>query len=516
MELVSRAGDDVAILQGSSISEHSSSQVFPLGEGLASHRSNSPFVTVKKSMFITRKTESLIAKLKPFMGSKTALFIPNNLSNTFTTYSYDMPPKRAHTTNSKRKTTSSTEAGPENSPKKPKTRNDSPSRLHAPDPKAHQAEENGIVLRAFYGPEISNERALAYKNGELPRPVELLDSALSETRSEREGIEVGGAVVHWFKSDLRTRDNRALRIASEKAMERDVPLITMYIVSPQDFEAHLTAPARVDFILRTLRVLKEDLAKLDIPLYVETVEKRKSIPGRILELLGEWGANHLFANVEYEVDELRRDQSLVRACLEKGIAMDVLPDTCVVNPGELVSGSGTQYSVYTPWFRSWVAHLHKNPSLLNLVEEPMRNAVNAREKYGELFESLIPHAPDNKKLSAEEKERFSSMWPPGEHDAQERLIKFADQRIGEYQVHRNFPAEQATSSLSVHLTSGTLSARTAVRTARDHNRTKRLDGGNEGIQAWISEVAWRDFYRHVLAHWPYIWYVPFPLSSSGV
>jgi len=39
--------------------------------------------------------------------------------------------------------------------------------------------------------------------------------------------------------------------------------------------------------------------------------------------------------------------------------------------------------------------------------------------------------------------------------------------------------------------------------ARDVNSTKKLDGGIEGIRGWISEVAWRDFYRHVLVHWPY-------------
>ncbi len=75
-------------------------------------------------------------------------------------------------------------------------------------------------------------------------------------------------------------------------------------------------------------------------------------------------------------------------------------------------------------------------------------------------------------------------------------------------ARRNFPAEAATSSLSVYLASGTLSARTAVRAARDRNRTKKLDGGDEGIRTWISEVAWRDFYRHVLVNWPYVWYGP--------
>ena len=65
--------------------------------------------------------------------------------------------------------------------------------------------------------------------------------------------------MHWFKWDLRTGDNKALHLASQKAQEKRVPLIGLYIVSPQDFEAHLTAPVRVDFALRTLEVLKADL-----------------------------------------------------------------------------------------------------------------------------------------------------------------------------------------------------------------------------------------------------------------
>ncbi|KFY62478.1 hypothetical protein V497_02364 [Pseudogymnoascus sp. VKM F-4516 (FW-969)] len=430
-----------------------------------------------------------------------------------------MPPKKSPAVNGKRKGPSSAKPAPPGSEsfKKPKVNNDSINPLSASHQKAQDAERNGIALRAFYGPEMSNARALAYKNGQIPRPIEVLNSALLETKSTREQIKVGDAVVHWFRCDLRTRDNRSLYAASEKAKENGVPLITMYIVSPQDFEAHLTSPARVDFILRTLRVLREDLAKLDIPLYVETLEKRKKIPGRILELVREWGSNHLFANAEYEVDELRRDASLIRECLEIGVTMNVLSDTCVVKPGELVSKSGTQYSVYTPWSRAWVAYIHENPPLLELSEAPNKNPNGERQKYLKLFESVIPNELKHKKLSDEETERFCSMWPAGEHEAHGRLIKFIDERIGEYQARRNYVSEQATSSLSVHLASGTLSARTAVQMARDHNRSKRLDGGNEGILTWIREIAWRDFYKHVLAYWPYICMnKPFKLEYTNI
>ena len=366
-------------------------------------------------------------------------------------------------------------------------------------------EKYGIVDREFYPPEITNARCAQYNNNELPRPIELLDRALKETASQREHTEVHNAVVHWFKCDLRTKDNKALHLASEKAKANGVPLICLHIISPQDYKAHCTSAVRVDFVLRTLKVLKEDLGKLDIPLYIETVGNRKEIPARIIELCEKWGASHLYANKEYEVDELRREARMVRGGLNKGIAFNVEPDTCVVAPGELSSGSGGQYAVYSPWFRAWVAYLHQHPHQLDLFPAPAQNPASTRNDYKDLFECPIPSAPANRGLTDEEKKRFRSLWPAGEHEANERLARFLGDRVKAYNDKRNFPGANATAVVSVHLASGTLSARTAIATARAANNTGKLDGGHAGIAGWISEVAWRDFYKHVLAHWPFIW-----------
>ena len=417
-----------------------------------------------------------------------------HLSRSFCAFPFlAMPNKEAIGANKRKATTAAaTSAEPPN--KKPKNEEDIPD-----------AERYGIVDRRFYPSEMKNARCKQYIEGGLPRPVDLLDAALKETKADRADVAVKDAVVHWYKCDLRTQDNKALHLASEKAKSEGVPLICIYIVSPQDFEAHLTSPARVDFILRTLEVLKTDLAKLDIPLHVETVEKRKAIPGRIFELCEKWGVNHLFANVEYEVDELRREAQMVREGLENGISFDVVPDTCVVAPGELASGQGRQYAVYSPWFRAWTAYLNSKPKDLDLYDMPSKNPSNARTKFKDLFENEIPSAPANKKLTDEEMKRFRSMWPPGEHEAHTRLTKFLAERINKYKDVRNFPSHGGTAMLSVHFASGTLSARTAVANARDANSTKKLDGGNPSIVNWISEVAWRDFYKHVLANWPYVW-----------
>ncbi|KAI9885576.1 MAG: hypothetical protein M1823_002635 [Watsoniomyces obsoletus] len=371
-------------------------------------------------------------------------------------------------------------------------------------PQEKLAEDHGIVQREFYPPEMTNTRALQYREGLIPRPGAQLDAALKATKEARNKIKTKDAVIHWFKMDLRLQDNTALHLAAQKAKEDNIPLICLYLISPQDYQAHVRAPARIDFMLRTLAIIRDDLAKLDIPLYIETVSERKKVPDRLTELAKRWGASHIYANIEYEVDELRRETKLVRKCLDQDIAFEAVHDACVVAPGELSSQHGNQYAVYSPWFRAWLAYCQRNQHVLDLLPPPEPNPSSARTRYGDLFEQQIPDAPENKRLTEDEKLRYTALWVAGEHEAQDRLNKFLDEKVTQYKDTRNFPAANSTAMLSVHFAAGTLSARTAVRKARDRNSTKKLDTGNPGIMNWVSEVAWRDFYKHVLSHWPYV------------
>lgn len=370
--------------------------------------------------------------------------------------------------------------------------------------------KHGIVVRPFYPPEMTNERAQKYIKNEIERPMETYQKAMHDTAVQRaeinKNIKKGeGCVVFWFKNDLRTYDNSGLHHASELARSKDVPLTCVYVMSPQDWEAHLTAAVRVDFILRTLEVLQKDLAELDIPLHIETVEKRKALPARMVEMCQEWDAKSVWCNMEYEVDELRREAQLTRDLVQHGISFQVQHDTCVVEPGVLKAGTGGQISVYSPWFRKWVAHLNAHPAELHEYPRPARNPSSARTKYKTLFDVEIPSAPANKQLTSEEMTRFRSMWPPGEHEAMSRLQKFICEKIKNYHNTRNIPAGNGTAIISVHLSAGTLAARTAVRLAQEAAPTKSIiDDRKNGHPMWIAEVAWRDFYKHVLVHWPFV------------
>ncbi|KAK0353684.1 DNA photolyase phr1 [Friedmanniomyces endolithicus] len=379
-------------------------------------------------------------------------------------------------------------------------------------------EQYGYVQREFYPAEMSNERCKQYNNNELPRPIETLNRALEDTKLQRSQIAGGEAVVHWFKRDLRTTDNRALSLASAKAKSLGVPLVCMFIVSPQDYQAHLTSPARVDFELRTLEVMKADLAEKDIPLYATTIQERREVPGHMLHKFEEWGAKHIFCNIEYEVDELRREAKLVKRCLDKGVSFTAVHDDVVVPPGTLKSGAGKQYSVYSPWLKAWTKHLHEHPHLLEASSPPTPNPPTARKTFPTLFSSPIPEAPPNKYLPPETRTHLAHLWPAGEHAALTRLDHYLTTKASAYKTSRNFPATPATAMLSVHFSAGTLAARTAVRCAREANKpAQRLETGDAGLVCWISELAWRDFYKHILAQWPFVCMAkPFKYEYSGI
>lgn len=357
----------------------------------------------------------------------------------------------------------------------------------------------------FYPKEMSNQRCQDYIDGKIPKPITVLEETINSTADKRKAIKVGQAVVHYYKRDLRTRDNRALAAASAKAKSKGVPLICIYLVSPEDYQAHFTSKLRVAFEFRTFEILRADLAEKDIPFYVETVSKRKDVPTHLFKLCQKWGANHVYTNIEYEVDELRRETKLIKMGLEKGIAVEALHDDVCVAPGQLATGAGKQFSVYSPWFRAWCAHVNSHPELLEASPAPDQNPKDAKTKFKDIFNMKFPPIPENKRLSKDEQVRFEKFWPAGEHEAMERLEKFLANRITKYKDARNFPAMESTAKLSVHFSAGTLAARTAVRMAREKGGTKKVDGGSEGVKGWISEVAWRDFYKHVMAWWPFVW-----------
>ncbi|KAK6533529.1 hypothetical protein TWF694_002468 [Orbilia ellipsospora] len=387
----------------------------------------------------------------------------------------------------------------------PETNGESSAQAASHQPDANDSiDRDEIVLRQFYPPEMSSERVQDYKKGVIPTPYDELMSALKDTSSQRVDVKPDKAIVHWFRWDLRLNDNTALHKACDSAKSHKVPLICLFVFSHDNFHAHYTSPARIDFALRSLKVLKADLAKLDIPMWVEEVTDRKLTQNHILDWCEKWGVSEVHANIEYEVDELRRDAKLVRAGIKKDLAFHFYHDTCVVEPMVLRSGTGKTYSVFTPFFKSWEPYVYKNGCIDHLSPPPSKNdpKLKAKDTFKDLFaQSSFPTPREEKQLSDKDSQRLTKLWPAGEHEAKARLKVFLE-RISKYADSRDRPdIEGGTSGLSVHFAAGTLSARQAFRTVVDHNTAKSLSSGHHG---WIRELCFRDFYKQILAANPHV------------
>ncbi|HEY8961714.1 MAG TPA: deoxyribodipyrimidine photo-lyase, partial [Luteolibacter sp.] len=82
-----------------------------------------------------------------------------------------------------------------------------------------------------------------------------------------------------------------------------------------------------------------------------------------------------------------------------------------------------------------------------------------------------------------------------------RLKRAIETKLRSYADQRDFPAEDGTSRLSQDLRFGLLSIRTVYAKALEAMKVA-TPAGRKGIETFIKELAWREFYFAILHHFP--------------
>ncbi len=291
----------------------------------------------------------------------------------------------------------------------------------------------------------------------------------------------------WFRADLRIDDNPALYHATRQA---DRGALAIFLVCPEQWREHDWGAPRVDFLLRNLAELSASLRRLNIPLRIERTPDFSSVPELLLDFAREQECNALFFNREYEVNERRRDRAVEDLFTESGLAVHAHHDQTVIEPGAIRTGQETFYTVYTPFRKAWEAWLEENG-----VPEPLAAPPKLKKQIGE------PDEVPDRVPGFEPAVAVLDDWRPGEKAAHRLLERFVAERIERYDEQRDLAASDATSRLSPYLACGAISARRCLAAALEANRG-RWSGGSKGIQVWIRELVWREFYRHVLVGYP--------------
>ena len=253
--------------------------------------------------------------------------------------------------------------------------------------------------------------------------------------------------------------------------------------------------------------MKDQLAEKNIPLACITTEERGEKVADVLKLIKDNDVSHVYANIEYEVDELRRDIKFAHKVQdEKELAFEDLHDQTVIEPGLLTTGSGGPHKVFTPYHKAWLAEVKDNPGLISTLDEPAANDKSATKDLKPLFDTKVPALPETKQYATKEhQQRIRKLWPPGHKAGIERLSHFLKKKVNSYMEHRSEPARDPSSRLSPYFASGVISVREALSAAADQNETGSdfSQSGNPGISSWVREIVFREFYRQILSITPH-------------
>lgn len=293
-------------------------------------------------------------------------------------------------------------------------------------------------------------------------------------------------VLHWFRRDLRMRDNTALLEAARIATEG---VVGVFVLAPEQWRAHDDAAIKVDFWMRSLAVLSDRLARKSIPLVVTRADRCAEVPAVLLEVAHQAKCDALTFNAEYEVNERLRDARVRRAFEAEDREVIECHDRCILAPGTVRTATEGIYTVFTPFQNRFIAALGETDTAPR--GDPRKQPPIAVEP------SPVPRAVEGFAAPFD-----PALWPAGEAVAQDRLAKFVAERGSRYGEARDAPAVDGTSALSPYLAAGVISPRDCLHAAREADGGvlrlgKAYTGAPSGLGKWISELIWRDFYIHI-------------------
>jgi deoxyribodipyrimidine photo-lyase len=303
-------------------------------------------------------------------------------------------------------------------------------------------------------------------------------------------------IVHWFRRDLRLADNTALNAA---ARDSDGAVLPVFVLDDGLLKGKSVAPARVQFLLESLRALDEGLRARGSRLIVLRGE-----PAQVLtELARAAGAEAVYFNRDYTPLARRRDQRVADALRASGVRVATFKDLVIFEGAELLTTAGQPYTVFTPYKKAWLSRLSEQPrAALPAADTPM-------------FQPLTLDPPSQAPTLAELGVTAMPDAPRGGEPEAMRLLKHFKESgaLQAYANQRDYLAVEGTSRLSPHLRFGTISPRQcyaeAVSTLSRPFPNKRSfspvasDAKKEGADAWISELIWREFYMQILYHFPH-------------
>ncbi len=284
--------------------------------------------------------------------------------------------------------------------------------------------------------------------------------------------------IWWVRRDLRLTDNQALTAALAQAEQ----IVPVFIFDPDLLNSPYVGSKRLAFLQGGLRALDAELQDRGSRLIV-----RRDNPIEVLtELLSTSGADAIFAEEDFSPFARRRDKAVAQ-----DLPLTLVGGQTVRPPSAVLKSDNSPYTVYTPYSKTWKSlslpekkDLHPAPTKISTPAELASEAIPSE-----------PPLPD------------SVPFKPGEAEAQRRFNAFVEgdeAAIFRYADRRNRPDLDGTSQLSPYLRFGMLSVRQTVVKALEVHASAPGSAARKGVETWLNELIWREFYISILYHFPHV------------
>ena len=289
----------------------------------------------------------------------------------------------------------------------------------------------------------------------------------------------------WHRRDLRIDDNPALSEAIAQFGDRG-NVLGLFIFDPDILDDGVTEGSKVDFMLGCLQELQANYQRLGSNLLFMYGQPINSI----CNLAKSISATHVFFNQDVEPFAIKRDRQATQSLEELGIKVQSFVDIGLIAPDAIATQAGEPYKVYTPFWRNWQSKPKPQP-----FDTPQK--ITGLASYENLPIIDLPSLRELKFIND------IKLPKVGEAAALKLLTQFCDgNAILRYQTERDFPAHAGTSTLSPHLRFGTVGIRRVWEAAIASEQLVRSDEESASVTIWKQELAWREFYQHVLFYFP--------------
>ncbi|HSC02671.1 MAG TPA: deoxyribodipyrimidine photo-lyase [Solirubrobacteraceae bacterium] len=275
---------------------------------------------------------------------------------------------------------------------------------------------------------------------------------------------MSGTSILWLRRDLRIHDHPALEAARSRADH----LVPVFCFDDRLLHGRHASGPRTQFLLECLADLDLSLRARGSRLVVRHGRPEHEIP----KLIAETKADAVHFTADAGPFARTRDTHVTNAL---NVPSHEHPGLFAIDDLEAIrTHAGEPYTVFTPFHRTW-------------LRTPRRRSHGAPRRLPLLPERLDPGTlPGLTNLGL--RQEVEEPMPGGESHARERLTRFIADRAQAYGDTRDLVAEDGASRLSPYLHFGCLSPREL------EDRVPSAE--------FRRQLCWRDFYAHVLRHFP--------------